>query len=608
MRKIELLAPAKDLEAAIAAIDHGADAVYMGGARFGARRAAANSAEDVARAAEYAHRYGARLYAALNTVIFDDELAAAEAAARELVAAGVDALIVQDMALRAMDLHVELHASTQAGCMTAEDAVFLEGCGFARIILERALSIDDIRGIRRAARNVELECFVHGAICVGYSGRCFLSRSMSARSGNRGECSQPCRLPYDLVDGAGRTVIAGRHLLSVRDMDLSQRLEELMDAGVTSFKIEGRLKDLRYIKNVVSYYRDRLDGILSRRGADFRRSSFGRTEREFAPDPSKSFTRGATEYMFDGKCRGVASFDTPKAVGEYVGRVTGLVRGGFRMEGAAVLSAGDGICAVSAAGAAGSNVNRVDGAVVEPNRMAGITVGAEIYRNYDHRFAQAVDRSRTRRTIGVRARVAMSAAGVELCLTDEEGVEVRVRHPESLPAATGLVDMAETVRRVMRKCGGTIFRMDEVHVDGARIFAPASLLAEVRREGLEALLQARMARPRQHAVIPDDGTARYPRPKVSRYENVTNRMAAEFYRRHGAVEIEPPLECAASTAGERVMASSYCIRREIGECLLGRTTLRGDLYLRHGTSRYRLQFDCERCVMSLVDCGAARKR
>ncbi len=608
MRRIELLAPAKDLEAAIAAVDHGADAVYMGGARFGARRAAANSVEDVARAAEYAHRYGARLYAALNTVIFDDELAAAEAAARELIAADVDALIVQDMALRAMALPVELHASTQAGCMTAEDAVFLEGCGFARIILERALSIDDIRGIRRAAPDVELECFVHGAICVGYSGRCFLSRSMSARSGNRGECSQPCRLPYDLTDAAGRTVIAGRHLLSVRDMDLSRRLEELMDAGVTSFKIEGRLKDVRYIKNVVSYYRDRLDEILSRRWNDYARSSYGRSEREFAPDPSKSFTRGATEYMFDGKCRGVASFDTPKAVGEYVGRVTGLVRGGFRMEGAAELAAGDGICAVSAAGAAGSNVNRVDGAIVEPNRMAGITVGAEIYRNYDHRFAQAVDRSRTRRTIGVRARVAVSAAGVELCLTDEEGVGVRVRHPGSLPAATGSVDMAETVRRVMRKCGGTIFRMDEVHVDGARIFAPASLLAEVRREGLDALLQARMSRPRQHMVVADDGAARYPRERVSRYENVTNRMAAEFYRRHGAVEIEPALECADTTAGERVMASSYCIRREIGECLRERPTLRGDLYLRHGASRYRLQFDCERCVMSLVDCGAARKR
>ncbi len=608
MRKIELLAPAKDLEAAIAAVDHGADAVYMGGARFGARRAAANSVGDVARAAEYAHRYGARLYAALNTVIFDDELAEAEAVARELIAADVDALIVQDMALRAMALPVELHASTQAGCMTGEDAAFLQGCGFARVILERALSLEEIRAIRRAAPQVDLECFVHGAICVGYSGRCFLSRSVSARSGNRGECSQPCRLPYDLTDAAGRTVIAGKHLLSVRDLDLSQRLEELMDAGVTSFKIEGRLKDVRYIKNVVSYYRDRLDEILSRRREDYSRSSCGRSEREFTPDPAKSFTRGATEYMFDGKRAGVASFDTPKAVGEYVGRVTGLVRGGFRMEGASALAAGDGICAVSAAGVAGTNVNRVEGGVVEPNRMAGITVGADIYRNYDHRFAQAVDRSRTRRTIGVRARVAMSTGGVGLRLTDEEDVEVNVWRAASLSEATGSVDMVETVRRVMRKCGDTIFRMEEVLASGGYIFAPASLLAEVRREGLEALLRARMSRPRQHVIVADDGTARYPRQKVSRYENVTNRVAAEFYRRHGAVEIEPALECAASTVGERVMVSSYCIRREIGECLRGRTTLRGDLYLRHGASRYRLQFDCERCIMSLVDCGAARRK
>ena len=607
-RTVELLAPAKDLEAAIAAIDHGADAVYMGGARFGARRAAANSVDDVARAAEYAHRYGAKLYAALNTVIFDDELAEAERAARELIAADVDALIVQDMALRQMSLPVELHASTQAGCMTAEDAAFLEGCGFARVILERALSIDEIRDIRRATHDIDLECFVHGAICVGYSGRCFLSRSMSPRSGNRGECSQPCRLPYDLTDAAGRTVIAGKHLLSVRDMDLSQHLEEMMDAGVTSFKIEGRLKDVRYIKNVVSYYRDRLDGILARRWRDYTRSSCGRSEREFEPDPSKSFTRGATEYMFSGKSRGVASFDTPKAVGEYVGRVTGIARGSFRMEGAATLAAGDGICAVSAAGVAGTNVNRVEGATVEPNRMAGITVGAEIYRNYDHRFSQALDRSRTRRTIGVWARVAMSTGGVGLRLVDEEGVEVRLWHSAALSDATGSVDMVETVRRVMGKCGGTIFRMEQVLVDGGYIFAPASLLAEVRREGLEALLREREGLGRPHRIMEDDGSARYPRAVVSRYENVTNRLAAEFYRRHGAMEIEAPLECAATTAGERVMVSSYCIRREIGQCLREQPTLRGELYLRHGASRYRLHFDCERCVMSLEDCSAPRRK
>ena len=380
-----------------------------------------------------------------------------------------------------------------------------------------------------------------------------------------------------------------------------------MDAGVSSFKIEGRLKDLRYIKNVVSYYRDRLDEILSRRWKDYVRSSCGRTVREFEPDPSKSFTRGATEYMLHGKRRGVASFDTPKAVGEYVGRVTGLVRGGFRMDCAVPLAAGDGICTVSASGAAGTNVNRVDGPVVYPNRMSGIKVGTEIYRNYDHRFSLALDRSRTRRTIGVSARVAMSVGGIGLRLLDEQGTEVRLWHSAELSDATGSVDMVETVRRVMGKCGDTIFRMDQVLVDGAYIFAPASLLAEVRREGLEALLKAREALPREHRIMADDGTARYPREQVSRYENVTNSMAAEFYRRHGAREIEPALECARSTVGQRVMESSYCIRREIGECLRERPTLHGDLYLRHGASRYRLEFDCRRCVMSLVDCSAQRK-
>ena len=261
MKSIELLAPAKDLQAAVAAVDYGADALYIGGARFGARHAAGNSAEEIARAVEYAHQYGVRVHATLNTLLYDGELAEAERQARELIAAGVDALIVQDMALRRMNLPVELHASTQAATRTPEQALFLERCGFARVILERALSLDEIRTIR-AACGVDLECFVHGAICVGYSGRCFLSRSMSERSGNRGACSQPCRLTYDLVDESGRTVVKGRHLLSVRDLNLSDRIGELIDAGITSFKIEGRLKDIGYIKNVVSYYRQRIDRAL----------------------------------------------------------------------------------------------------------------------------------------------------------------------------------------------------------------------------------------------------------------------------------------------------------------------------------------------------------
>ncbi|MBQ5860517.1 MAG: U32 family peptidase, partial [Alistipes sp.] len=247
MRYIELLSPAKDFTAAVAAIDHGADAVYMGASRFGARQAAGNSLDDIARVAEYAHRYGARLHCTLNTVLFDDELQDAERMARELIAAGADALIVQDMALREMNLPIEMHASTQVGNTTPEGVKFLEECGFARIILERSLSLEEIRNIC-AATSAEVECFVHGAICVGHSGRCFLSRTTSARSGNRGECSQPCRLPYDLLDSRGNKIITGKHLLSVRDMDLSDELELLMDAGITSFKIEGRLKDVRYIK------------------------------------------------------------------------------------------------------------------------------------------------------------------------------------------------------------------------------------------------------------------------------------------------------------------------------------------------------------------------
>lgn len=313
-KTVELLAPARDYLSAVAAVDYGADAVYMGGAKFGARQAAGNAAEEIARAVGYAHRYGVRVHATLNTLLWDDELEEAERQARELIAAGVDALIVQDMALRRMDLPVELHASTQVSNRTPEGARFLGEAGFARVILERNLSLDEIRAICRATR-AEVECFVHGAICVGYSGRCFLSRSMSARSGNRGACSQPCRLTYDLTDGRGHTYIAGKHLLSVRDMNLSAHLGELLDAGVTSFKIEGRLKDVNYIRNVVAFYRRATDEALAARPR-LGRASVGESVPDFTPDTAKSFTRGESEYFFAGRCAGVASFDTPKAVGE----------------------------------------------------------------------------------------------------------------------------------------------------------------------------------------------------------------------------------------------------------------------------------------------------
>ena len=593
---IELLAPAKNLEAAMAAIDYGADAIYMGAARFGARRAAGNSTEDIARAVEYAHQYGVRVHVALNTLLFDNELKEAETTARQLIDVGIDALIVQDMALRAMNLPVEMHASTQVSNTTAEGAKFLEECGFSRVILERALTLEDIKKIRQAT-NVELECFVHGAICVGWSGRCFLSRTTSQRSGNRGECSQPCRLPYDLTDASGRKILSGKHLLSVRDLDLSESLEELILAGVSSFMIEGRLKDSRYINNIVAYYRQLLDNIIARHG-DLRRASIGESSIDFTPNTAKSFTRGASSYMLYGKRGDVASFDTPKAVGEYIGRVESLLRNGFRLDSSATLAAGDGICLSSRNGFCGTNINSAENGVIVPNRMEGIEVGSKVYRNYDHRFALALDRSKTKRTIPCSAKLELSADGVTLSVKDCEGIEVVVSRECELQIASDAEKMVATAQRQIEKTGGTIFSIREFEISGNEYFAPASALNDIRREALELLRRKRIERNLNHNIIDDDFSARYPSDVITRYENVTNHLAEEFYRRHGVERIEPALE-QQPTIGERVMVSSYCIRREIGECLKEKPKIKGDLFLEHGTTRYALKFDCALCQMEL---------
>ena len=597
---IELLSPAKNLEAARAAVDYGADALYMGGVRYGARHAATNSIEDIARAVEYAHQYGVRVHATLNTVLYDDELIDAERQAKQLIKAGVDALIVQDMAYRQMNLTAELHASTQVGNTTPEGVKFLEQCGFSRVILERSLSLAEIQAIR-AATNVELEYFVHGAICVGHSGRCFLSRSTSQRSGNRGECSQPCRLPYDLKDESGRSIINGKHLLSVRDLDLSASLEELIDAGISSFKIEGRLKDSRYIKNVVGYYRHCLDKIIARR-QDVVRTSVGESKFDFTPNPAKSFTRGASQYMLYGKKSDVASLDTPKAIGEYIGRVKSLERNGFRLDRSTDLSAADGICVLNNGELLGTNINIVNGDVISPNRMEGIAKSVDVYRNYDHRFNTALDRSRTIRTIDAEAKFSITEKECNLTIRDCQGTEITISRKCQPQAASSPEKMAETAKKQIAKSGGTIFSITSVEVEGAENFIPASIISDMRREGLAQLRQKRIEKPLTHNIKTDDGSALYPYPIVSRYENVTNQMAADFYKKHGATSIEQALETK-PTLGERVMISSYCIRREIGQCLKNNPTLRSELYLEHGTARYHLQFDCKRCEMSLVDCS-----
>ncbi len=601
MKRIELLAPARDFDAARVAVDAGADAVYIGGARFGARQGAVNPIDGIRRTVDYARRYGVRVYATLNTLLWDDELAAAEAEARALLDAGVDALIVQDMALRRLLPDCELHASTQVQIRTPETARFLAGAGFSRVILERALSLEEIRRIC-AATTAEVECFVHGAICVGYSGRCFLSRSMSPRSGNRGACSQPCRLKWDLTDGAGRTYIAGKHLLSVRDLNLSERLGELLDAGVSSFKIEGRLKDEGYIRNVVAGYRAAMDRALADR-PHLVRASVGESRPDFTPALSKSFTRGESAYFFDGRCRGVASFDTPKAVGEYLGRVVQCSPRGYRIDTEQPLAAGDGICLLTPDGLRGTNVNAVTDGWVVPNRAERVAVGTAVYRNYDHLFQKRLAASRMRRTIAVSAAVEASADGVTLRLTDCEGTTVEASRRLTLDAAQAPERNAEAIRRQVMRSGETIFEVRTVAVAGEAWFVPASLAAELRREGFERLLAARLARAPWRRTVAEDRTVRYPATQLTADENVTNRLAEAFYRDHGVERIDPPLERAATTAGCCVMQSAYCLRRELGECLRERPRLRGDLYLEAAGHRYRLDFDCRQCEMRLVDCS-----
>ena len=595
MREIELLAPAKDYATAVAAIDWGADAVYIGGAKFGARHAAGNSIEDIARVVEYAHQYGARVHATINTLLFDDELAEAERQARELIGVGVDALIVQDMALRRMNLPVEMHASTQMCNMSVEQAKFLEGSGFSRIILERGLSLEQIREIS-SATSAEVECFVHGAICVGYSGRCFLSRSMSPRSGNRGECSQACRLAYDLLDGDDNQIIKGKHLLSVKDLNLSSEIGSLIDAGVSSFKIEGRLKDVSYIKNIVGHYRRAVDQALEQR-PDCRRSSAGETVMDIVPNPAKSFMRGESKYMLLFKGAGVASFDTPKSVGEFIGRVASVGESSFTLNCDHTLATGDGICF----GRHGTNINGVEGRIIRPNRMDDIMVGIDIYRNFDRIFNLDLEKSSTRRVISTRGVVTISPTGVTLRYVDSQGLEAEVVREGNFEESRNREKMVETIHTQLAKSGGTIFRVDEIAIVGEPLFIPSSMLADMRREALEQLRERRVVTVPEHRIIADNESVKYPSTTLTKLENVTNKLAEEFYRAHGVTEIEQGIDISGDTQDAVVLRSGYCIRREIGECLKKGSRLQAPLRIERGGRSFLLEFDCQRCEMLVID-------
>ena len=597
MTKTELLAPAGTAAIGRAAIDAGADAVYIGAERFGARTAAGNSMGDIAALAEYAHGFGAQVYLTMNTLLFEDELADARRTAWEAYEAGVDALIVQDMAFTQMELPpIALHASTQTFNLTPERASFLASAGFSRIVLERGASLDQIRAIRAAVpEHIELEAFVHGAICVSYSGQCYLGHALCGRGGNRGGCAQPCRSQYNLYNDRGQLLMRDRHLLSVRDMNLSGRLEDLIEAGICSLKIEGRLKEEGYVVNNTAYYNQRLDAL------GIPRTSVGRVTCDFTPNPEKSFSRGFTTYFWEGKRAGVLAPEA-KSVGEAIGTVSkceGTVVI-LRLKPGITINNGDGVCFLTPAGKLeGASVNRAEGNRLTLNKPADIPAGTEIFRNLDRSFRPSAHRS-------IAATVHF--APPVITATDETGISAAISLSGNHDSASNRELAERNIRNAFSKGGGTIFNITHVEMpsaDNPLPFIPAAELNALRRELLAQLSVARLSAYQRPAA--------YSRPTSIPHfvtglandfrANAANSLAERFYREAGFELVEKALEAQddPDLIGREVMRTAYCIRRETGTCLREHPELRGEkLFLENNGVRLELAFHCAECEMGVI--------
>lgn len=605
-RTIELLAPAKNLECGIEAIKHGADAVYIGAGRFGARQAAGNSVEDIARLAGFAHFYGARVYVTVNTILKDSELADAEKLIWQLYEAGADALLVQDMAVLRMKLPpIALHASTQCDVRSADKVRFLADCGFTRVVLARELSLAEITEIHKACPDVELECFVHGALCVSYSGQCYASQYCFGRSANRGECAQFCRLKFDLVDSDGNTLIAGKHLLSLRDMNRMAYLEELMDAGVCSFKIEGRLKDVQYVKNVTAAYSQAVEKVLVRR-REFVRASSGHSVPHFTPDVNRSFNRGFTDYFLHGRTDDIYSFGTPKSIGEKMGPVKEVGRGWIKVSGFKAFHNGDGICFFNRAGELeGYRVNRVEGNRVflflEGADMPSLAAGTELYRNYDLEFEKVLSRESATRKIGVDILFEEIPSGYQVTVTDEDGLSATSSVEWKKEDAR--TPQQENIRTQMGKTGNTGFEVQnvEVRLEGER-FIPSSLLSDLRRQVTAGLERVRL----DSYVRPGVGASanpKYPIEKLTYLGNVMNAQARTFYQDHGVTGIDDAFEKTQPDSAT-VMFCRHCIKNAMGLCTKNprqNLKVQEPLWLvSQDGRRFRLRFDCSKCRMEIM--------
>ena len=601
-RKIELLAPARNLECGIEAINHGADAVYIGAPKFGARAAAVNSLEDIAALVEYAHLYNVRIYVTVNTILKEEELKETEEMIRELYRIGVDALIVQDMAIAKLELPpIPLHASTQMDNRTVDKVKFLRDAGFRQVVLARELSLREIGKIHEACPDIPLEVFVHGALCVSYSGQCYVSQACFGRSANRGECAQFCRLPFSLVDAEGKMIAKDKHLLSLKDLNQSEELEALLDAGASSLKIEGRLKDVSYVKNVTAAYRQKLDAIFARR-KEYTRASSGKCRFDFKPQLDKSFSRGFTRYFLHGRSKDIFSFDTPKSLGEEMGTMKESRGNYLTVAGVKSFSNGDGVCYLDEQGRLqGFRIIRVDGNKLYPQEMPRIKPRTWLFRNFDQEFERILARKSSERKIAVCILLAENNFGFSLTMTDEDDNSVTLTLPRDRePART---PQADNLKNQLAKLGNTPFEAERIDIDfSENWFIPASVLSELRRQLVEQLIIARKVNYRRELAVWKPTTHTFPQQTLSYLSNVMNTRAASFYQDHGVKEVEPAYEKQPVEAAV-LMFCKHCLRYSMGWCPIHqreRSPYKEPYYL-VGTDgkKFRLSFDCKNCQMKV---------
>lgn len=630
MRKLELLAPAKNLECGKAAIDHGADAVYIGAAKFGARASAGNSLDDIRELCLYAHQFGAKVYVTVNTIVYQDELEDTRTLLRALTEMRVDALLVQDMAVldllpKDMKPLPALHASTQTDNRTAEKVAWLHGLGFERVVLARELSLAEIKTIHQTVPDVQLEGFVHGALCVSYSGVCYASQYCFQRSANRGACAQFCRMKFDLIDAQGREIEHQRHLLSLKDLCQIDHLEEMADAGICSFKIEGRLKDVEYVKNVVSAYSKRLNRIIEKRGDDYRRASLGRVTYYFEPDLKKTFNRGYTDYFLHRRQPYIYSPDTPKALGEYVGKVKEIRRGSFNVAGTASFANGDGLCFINDEHELeGFRINRAEGNRLFPLRMPdNLRPGAALYRNRDEAFSKLLKGKTAERKIPITLTLSVTEKGFALSATGQ-GIKPTCQVLE-IDKQKAMKPQRDNILRQLGKLGDTPYLADVIELEGQAdaYFIPSSALATLRREVVQAIElehSNEVETPSEHpsgsptapSVRKPSGTLEW-QPEYHKFTylyNIANTLSKSFYQREGLSNVADAYEVSqgADEGAKRrdsvlVMQCRHCLRYSLGHCVRRggkQPTWKEPLYLRLGDDRrFRLEFKCDECQMNI---------